>query len=311
MFVLVYKKGQTTDLSGVVMNRVLIPPSIDVDLITYLPPKPISSSGRIVQVLYDGGPLLIRTPYMTAPVGASKRRSRVCCPSAEDFYTIELSFEGLEKSPPLRSFYDMLQEINSRVVADAIERSSAWYEWPNVSGELVRSLFRPMIGHLEDERTGAVVEGSAPVFRVSLPFRDGAFQFPTLYHPPHSHDGPIEVIETGCTVSAIVQCTGIYVSGFKCVPVWKMRHMRLLHTAALRKDEDKDKDKDKEKEKDKDTDKDTDKDKDKDTDKDEDEDKDADKDTDKDVCEGGVRRRRGRVSFKGACARLWYRLKGM
>ena len=115
------------------INRVLIPPGIDVNGITYLPPESLPSGGRIVHMLYDGEPLLIQTPYMTAPDGVSKWPRVGGNPAAEDRYSIELSFEGLDTSIPLRSFYDMLQNIGRRVVDDAILHSAV-QSWPNRIG---------------------------------------------------------------------------------------------------------------------------------------------------------------------------------
>ena len=217
------------------ISDIVLPKNFSVERITYGQPKQLENGGKSVYISYNEKQLLVQTPDMAAPFGVSMWPGERGGP---DKYNIDLSFGGRETRPALQSFFSMLETISDRVVTDAMEFSQSWFKRRFPSRDVVEALYTPIIRYSKDRETGEINNQYPPNFKMSLPFRDGKFQFP-VYDAKRNDIDLMDVINSetrgkGSRVSAIVQCSAVWLAGGKFGITWKVRQLRITEPARLR-----------------------------------------------------------------------------
>jgi hypothetical protein len=215
-------------------SDIILPKNFAVDRITYSNPKQLETGAKSIYISYNEKQLLVQTPDMTAPFGVSMWPGERGAP---DKYNIDVSFTGRESRPQLQSFFDMLEAISERVITDAMENAQSWFKRRFPSRDVVEALYTPIIKYSKDRNTGEINTQYPPNFKMSLPFRDGQFQFPV-------YDGkrnPLNLLDIatsdtrgkGSRVSAIVQCSAVWIAASKFGVTWKVRQLRISEPARL------------------------------------------------------------------------------
>ena len=215
-------------------SDIVLPKNFAVDRITYSNPKQLETGAKSIYISYNEKQLLVQTPDMTAPFGISMWPGERGAP---DKYNIDVSFTGRESRPQLQSFFDMLEAISERVITDAMDNAQSWFKRRFPSRDVVEALYTPIIKYSKDRNTGEINSQYPPNFKMSLPFRDGQFQFPV-------YDGKRNLINLhdiatgdtrgkGSRVSAIVQCSAVWIAASKFGVTWKVRQLRISEPARL------------------------------------------------------------------------------
>lgn len=172
-----YSKQSTTSVSS--YNRgPYLPSEIDFSKITYSEPKQNGSSpARISYVNYNGGDLVIESPWMTSSFGIRQPLPEYRDEGAPPKYSIEFSLKGYTgEDPDVKALYDMLSTFQEKILEDSCKYSSEWHKKKTMSKDVAEALFTPLIKFPKDKNTGEVTDAYPPTFKIKVPCRDGDFK---------------------------------------------------------------------------------------------------------------------------------------
>jgi hypothetical protein len=217
------------------MSDICLPKDLDLSKISYGTPKQLDNGGRCVYISYSGKNLMIQTPVMHAPFGVSIWPGERGMP---DKYSLDLSFADRDSRPGIQDFFEMLQGLSDQIISDALDNSNSWFKKKYPSRDVIDALFTSNIRYNKDKITGEVTNLYPPSFKLNLPYRDGAFNFP-VYGPNKEVVNLMDIHSSpgrgkGSKVSAIIQCTSIWVAGGKFGLSWKVCQMRIAMPTVLK-----------------------------------------------------------------------------
>jgi hypothetical protein len=197
----------------------------NIDHVTFSDMKMLDNGGKIVYVSYNRGPFYMQTPAMTVPFGLSKWDNDG---KAVAKYSLDLSFKGMSDTPALSSFFNCLNALDAKLVDTGFDKQQSWFKGKRYnSRDIVEALYTPIIKYAKDKHTGEKTEMYPPTIKVTVPQKDGAFTcdvFDASRRPVN-----LNAIDTkGSSVTAIVQCTGIWFAGGKFGLSWKVVQMKII-----------------------------------------------------------------------------------
>jgi hypothetical protein len=212
---------------------VVLPRNFDITRLSYGQPKQQATGAKTIFIGYAGKQFYLQTPEMKAPFGVSVWPSDNGGP---DKHSLDMSFEGRELREPLEQFFQAMQAIDKRLVQDAMDNSQAWFKKKYPSVDVVEALYSPTIKYSKDRNTGEINTQYAPTFKMSLPLKDGKFQFPA-YGSRREELDLHEVIASGrskgARVQAIVQLSAVWIVGNKFGLMWKVRQLKISEPVRL------------------------------------------------------------------------------
>jgi hypothetical protein len=205
--------------------KIILPKEFDVSRVTFSDVKVLDNGGKIVYVSYDSAPLVIQTPTMTAPFGMSVWDNDG---KAAAKYSLDLSFKNMDASPKLQKFYEMLEQLDNKLVNDGFLNQATWFKGKKYgSREILEALFTPMIKYAKDRDTGERTDKYPPTMKIGIPCRDGRFSCDIFDDKKRTID--LNAIETkGAAVTAIIQCTGLWFAGGKFGASWRLVQAKIV-----------------------------------------------------------------------------------
>ena len=123
----------------------------------------------------------------------------------------------------------MLEAVDDRVTSECVEKN--WLKKPGMTQQILKQmkLFKSTVKFSEDSNTGAR-KPYPPTVKVSLRQRNGKFE--TNFFDKDKKeikDVPIEdIIVKRMCVSALIECTGVWVSSVGCGLSWKLSQMKVV-----------------------------------------------------------------------------------
>jgi hypothetical protein len=207
----------------------MLPADFDVSKVHFGTPRTNDNGGKSIYLSFNKAPIVLQTPEMVAPFGKQKWENDKGVPK----HTLDLSFKDKDKRDLLKTFFDKMTELDEKLVDSALENSFDWLKKKGVSRDVVKNLYTPLVRHPIDKATGEISTKYAPTFKLSLPFKDGAFT-------TEVYDGArklvdLNAIETkGARVTAIIQCLGVWVAAGKFGCTWKVLQMKVVPPQAIK-----------------------------------------------------------------------------
>ena len=200
------------------------PRDFEISKMDYSEPKQLSNGGKAVYLNYDNKQLVVQTPQMSCPFGLNLF-------DGGDYpkYSIDMSFRGMEDSPKLREFHDMISAIDEQMIEDAVKNSMAWFKKRKQSKEVVKALYSPLIKVSRDKETGEP-DGKYPAtFRVKLPYRDDKFTFEAFDDKKDkiASEDVEKWMGKGCQVRCLIRCTGLWFAGGKFGTTWRAEQVKV------------------------------------------------------------------------------------
>jgi hypothetical protein len=173
---------------------------------------------------YAGGPLILQLSNVDLPYGLN----------ADDKfgpvkYSVNLSLNGYDSKPKTKEIFEMLEAVDDRVTTECVDKN--WLRKPGMTQQILKQmkLYKPTVKFSEDANTGAR-KPYPPTVKVSLRQRNGKFET-TFYDMDKKEikDVPIEdlIVKRMC-VSALVECTGVWVSSVGCGLSWKLTQLKVV-----------------------------------------------------------------------------------
>lgn len=212
------------------METILLPNQIDLSKIKYGAVKTRPSGGKSIYISHDSSAFIIQTPEMRSPFGLSKwdKTEKGSDGIEKDSfkYDLLLGFDGKDTRENLAIFFDKIEKLDEKLVTDAMDNSMNWLGKKITSKEVAQELYTPLIRHSRDKATGEINDKYPPTFKMSVPFRDGKFQC-SVYGPDKTEIDLSSVNLQGARITAIIQCTGIWVVGKKFGCSWTVLQMKV------------------------------------------------------------------------------------
>ena len=202
-------------------KQIVVPSTVDMSQLTFGMPKKLESGGRLVPVFYQGAPFVIQTPSMRVPYGMNAWTQEKKNGEEYTKYSINLS---LDTNSDLGK---MLNAMDERIVQDACQNSLPWLNKKNITPEVAKALYTPMVKLSKDKETGEVSDKYPPTFKLAMPFADG--RFTCEIYDTQRQPIALDTIPKRSTVTAICQCTGIWVAGGKFGCNWKAVPVSYTH----------------------------------------------------------------------------------
>lgn len=211
------------------MNSITLAKDFDVSKISYNDVRSLDNGGKVVFVSYNKAPLVLQTPEMSAPFGLSKWAED----NRDDKYTLDLSFRGMESRPSLAAFYDVLDTLDKKLVADGFANQQTWFKGKKYNSvEVLEALYTPLVKLPKDKNTGEVTNKYPATFKIKVPFKDGKFTCEVFDNNRQLVD--LNTIPTkGARVAAIIQFMGLWFAGGKFGSSWKVIQMKVSPNARI------------------------------------------------------------------------------
>ena len=233
-------------------NKVLLPKDVDTRNLVYSLPKAQDMGAKFIRVTYKGEPLVIQTPTLYVPFGIScwPNEQQATAQNQVKKFSLDLALRDMEGIPAVRELHDMLARIDEQIVDDA------WSGKLQIGINTKKLISRDVIAAMQNSSIKMPREEDVgrypPNIKIGLPVdENGAWRFPTFVtvdnklvmdggsSAPKQFD-PMEIDRTfnpganlkaplqGSMVTAIIQCTGVWVAGgsaFGCS--WKVVQLRV------------------------------------------------------------------------------------
>jgi len=203
----------------------------NVQNIKYSSPKANSSGGKNVNILNKttNTGIRISTPLLLT-WGASDFQDPQTGKGNGKF-EMSLQFPREEyKNPDTEAFLKNIQAFEQKIKDDALINSKEWFGKVHKNSEVVEALYTPILKYSKDKVTGEPDYNKAPTLRVKIPSWEGSFRvevydddFQKLF--PNSENPlitPMELIQKGTNVAALIQCGGIWFANGKFGVTWKL-----------------------------------------------------------------------------------------
>lgn len=209
-------------------NDIIKVKDFDVNNISYgdvkVNPK---TKGKSIYINY-GGPgksIILQTPEMRCPFGINKWNGENGAP---DKFDINVSFDGRNVDGPIKTFFDVLNALDDKLVDDTTINAKKWFGKPMPNREVVEALYSKTIRFSKDKETGEVNTKYEPTFKANLPLKDGKFDVTVWDYQKRELDIN-EIMESGSSRGAqmklLVSLTGIWVVGTKFGLTWKVKQI--------------------------------------------------------------------------------------
>lgn len=213
-------------------NSVIAVKNFDINKLSFGEIKKLDNNGKYIPMYYDKNPFVIQTPQCYAPYGMNIYKDEK---TGNESYSLELSFKDKELREPLQRFFSILEEIDSKVIEATMENSQAWIRKP-ANKDVIEALFTPTIKYPKDKETGEIITKYPPTYRLKLN-KDAKGNFRCVaYDQESKEETPMETIipkMKGSKVTAIANCSGIWVAGSKFGISWKASQLMVAVNSGM------------------------------------------------------------------------------
>ncbi len=211
------------------MSTITLAKEFDINNVSSSDIRTLDNGGKVAYMSYNGAPLILQTPTMSAPFGLSTWDNDGKGPLK---YSLDLSFKGMDRNAGLQTFYNVLEAIDKKMIEDGLANAATWFKGKKVSKDVLEALYTPLIRHAKD-KNGDITDKYPPTFKVTVPNKDGK---PTceVYDDKRELVDLLAMQTKGSRVTAIVQWMGLWFAGGKYGTTWKVLQMKVVPNATIR-----------------------------------------------------------------------------
>jgi len=145
-------------------------------------------------------------------------------------YSLNLSLRDYESNPKTKAVFEALEALDNRVTTVCIENN--WLRKPGMTQQILKQmkLYKPTVKFSEDENGNR--KPYPPTVKVSLRKNRNDDKFETAFYDADKKeikDVPIEdLIVKRMTVTALIECTGVWISSVGCGLSWKAKQVKVV-----------------------------------------------------------------------------------
>lgn len=202
-------------------SAVVSPASFDVSNITISPPKLLPSNAKQAYLNYDGRSLTMQVGSLPIPYGMS-----VFDKAGPKKYSVDVSLRGYEgENQKVKVIYDAFQALDEFMIQEGIKNSKLWFK-KDMSREIITEFYTPCVRFSKDADGNP--KPYPPTLKIALKQRDGKFDTHVYDDKKRPMtDIPMEdILVKGASITALIQCTGVWFAGTKYGLSWKAVQIR-------------------------------------------------------------------------------------
>jgi hypothetical protein len=204
-------------------SSIVVPASFSASKVTVSQLKLLESGGKQAYVNYDGRPLLMQVGSLETPFGLS-----VYDKATPPKYTVDLKLAGYDdatNNPKTAAVYNAMAALDEYIIQQAVKNSRQWFK-ADMNIDMARMLYTPSVRFAKD--ADGNVKPYPPTLKIQLRQRDGKFE--TAVYDSDKRpltDIPLEdVLVKKAFLTALIQCTGVWIAGGKFGLSWKAVQIR-------------------------------------------------------------------------------------
>ena len=206
--------------------------AFDIAKLSFGEIKKLDNNGKYIPMYYDKNPFVLQTPQCYAPYGLNTYKD-----DTAESHSLELSFKNKEEREILQKFFAILEDIDKKILDGAVQNSQSWFR-KTANREVIEALFTPTIKYPKDKETGEIITKYPPTFRMKLK-KDtkGEFNCTVYDHESKEESTMDDMIPKmkGSKITAITNCSGIWVAGSKFGISWKATQLLVSPQSGLKK----------------------------------------------------------------------------
>lgn len=206
-------------------SSLMRPGELNVNDIKFSEPKLLGDKGaRQVLLSVGTAQLCLHTPKMRLPFGLSCYEE----PGKDPKYELNLAFDNMDSNPGIKEFHDKIKEFDACIKKNAMKHCQQWLKKKDISEEVIDEFFTDSVKYSKNKETGELNTQYSPTFKVKVPYYSGNFACEVFDHERKQLKDDIkEVIQRGHRVTAIIKCTGIWISASRFGCSWKLQQLKL------------------------------------------------------------------------------------
>lgn len=187
--------------------------------LTISDPKALSHGGKLIYISNaNKKPFVFKTPMLRAPFGMSTYQNQK--------YYLNMSLDDVD------DFKEKLLNLQQIVIDEALVKSHSWFK-KSCTRDEIQQMFTPSVKYSEP-RDG---KSYAPTVQFSVPFKNDKFDCDAYDEEKNAIDISLKNIPRGSMVSAIAQCSGVWIAGSKFGLTMKIVQMKVSSTSQVFKAE--------------------------------------------------------------------------
>ena len=181
-------------------------------------PSVMESGAKYVWVGYKSKNLIVQTPNMEIPFGLN-----IYDKGEYPKYSVELSFRGMEEDKAMKAFHDNLQNFDEKLVDEGVNHSMAWFKKKTAKRDVISAMFNRQVRVPMDKETGEELTQYPNRLRLKIPVKNNSHECDLYDMKGNKLEGDLKDIFTrGATVTAIIQCVGLWISAGSYNCQWKL-----------------------------------------------------------------------------------------
>lgn len=212
------------------MENIIPFPEFDVKNMSLAKLRSLDNGGKVVSMFYkmpsgDQKMLTLQTPEMSCPYGLSKWDNDGKGPAK---YTLDLSFKGYDSRDAVKKFFQGLSDFDSALLDNGLTRSEEFFKRKYSSKDVVEALYTSVVRRSKDDKY-------PPTFKMTIPYDHATGEFRCKAFDKVTKE-PLDfnsINLKGAKVTAIVQCTGVWIAGGKFGSTWKALQLRVEQSAKI------------------------------------------------------------------------------
>ena len=201
----------------------VLPAQFDASLVTFGEIKTLQSGAKAANLNYDGRPLVMQVSNLDVPYGLNTEDKY-----GPTKYSLNLSLRDFESNPKTKAVFEALQSLDDRVTSECVDKN--WLRKPGMTQQILKQmkLYKPTVKFSEDENGNR--KPYPPTVKIALRKKNDKFE--TVFYDQDKKeikDVPIEdLIVKRMTVTALVECTGVWISSVGCGLSWKAKQLKVV-----------------------------------------------------------------------------------
>ena len=200
--------------------------------VNYMEPRMNARGGKNVAIKTGGGQKLVLQVPLTMTWGANEMVDEQ---SGRRSYNMNFA---LDKNS---ATFKAMKAFEDKVIEDASVNSKKWFGQSNMSAEVIKALFYPVLKYPKDKQSGEIDYDRDPTLKVKLQTWDGEYKFElfdvnnVMLIPNSDNKSPEDFIQKGANIACMLQCGGVWFANGNFGVTWKLSQGIVKPTETLAK----------------------------------------------------------------------------
>ena len=188
--------------------------------VNYNEPRLNARGGKNVGIKSGSGQKLVLQVPLTMTWGANEMVDES---SGRRSYSINFALDKKSNT------YTAMKAFEEKVIADAATNSKKWFGQSNMSAEVIKALFYPVLKFPKDKQSGEIDYERDPTLKVKLPYWDDKFTMELydmesnlIFNKDDQEDMDImKELPQRSHVACLIECGGVWFAAGRCGVTWK------------------------------------------------------------------------------------------